>query len=227
MMNNSIDISQNKAARLAGLTYLVVIITPLISLIFIDPIINVTGDLAATLINIIENETLYRIAITMDLLMYIGVTLLALTLYKVLKPINSFLAKLALFYRVTEAIIGIIAVLSYTVVLLILKAENFLIFDKSQLYALAEVVQNFYWQTTIFIFVFLAIGSILCFYLFLKSNYIPKALSIWGIISYSLVLIGALISLIFSGNIYMILGSQTILFEIVIGVWLLYKGIRN
>jgi len=226
-MNNSIDISQNKAARLAGLTYLVVIITPLISLIFIDPIINVTGDLAATLINIIENETLYRIAITMDLLMYIGVTLLALTLYKVLKPINSFLAKLALFYRVTEAIIGIIAVLSYTVVLLILKAENFLIFDKSQLYALAEVVQNFYWQTTIFIFVFLAIGSILCFYLFLKSNYIPKALSIWGIISYSLVLIGALISLIFSGNIYMILGSQTILFEIVIGVWLLYKGIRN
>jgi hypothetical protein len=76
------------------------------------------------------------------------------------------------------------------------------------------------------IFILFALGSIIVFYLFLKSQFIPKSLSISGIGSYSLVLIGALISLIYSGNAYMILGSQTILFEMVIGCWLLFKGIK-
>ena len=83
-----------------------------------------------------------------------------------------------------------------------------------------------YWEATIIIFVLLALGSIINFYLFLKSKYIPRGLAIWGLVSFTLVLIGALISLVFSGNAYMLLGAQAILFEIVIGYWLLFKGLR-
>ena len=114
---------------------------------------------------------------------------------------------------------------SYVVLLLLKGGNNLEILGPEQFYALAELLKGVYWEATIIIFILLAIGSIINFYLFYISSYIPKALSIWGIISYALVLVGALISLLFSGNAYMIIGSQAILFEIVIGAWILCKGL--
>jgi len=40
------------------------------------------------------------------------------------------------------------------------------------------------------------------------------------------IFVGSFISIFYSNNAYMILGSQAILFEIFIGVWLLFKGIK-
>ena len=120
-----------------------------------------------------------------------------------------------------------VAILSnFILVSLVTNESNIDKFGSDQFYGLAEMLYKFYWDVTPIIFVLLAVGSIIVFYLFLKSRFIPKVLSLLGIISYSLVLIGALISLIFSGNVYMILGSQTIIFELVIGCWLLFKGIN-
>jgi len=197
-------------------------------MLFIDPNITVKGDSVATIDNILAKELLFRIDTTISLFMFIGVVLLSLTLYIILKPINAYLAKLALLWRVSEGLVGIFAVLGNLAVLLLLTGENRISgFDREQLYTLAEFILNFYWEATLAIFVLMALGSIIYFYLFLKSGYIPKALSIWGIVSYSLVLLGAIISLINSGNAYMLLGSQAILFEIVIGCWLLFKGIKS
>ncbi|NPD46129.1 MULTISPECIES: DUF4386 domain-containing protein [unclassified Lentimicrobium] len=216
-----------KTVKVAGIAYLLIIIVPLLSMLIIEPIITVSGDIVATINNIIANEVWYRVDTTITLLMYVGVVLLSLSLYTILKPVNKQLAQLALLWRFAEALVGIFATLSSFILLLFIKGENNIEkFGTDQFYALAEFIHGIHWEVTVSIFVLLALGSIIVFYLFLKSKLIPKALSIWGIISYSLVLIGALISLIFSGNTYMILGSQTILFEIVIGCWLLFKGLN-
>jgi hypothetical protein len=194
---------------------------------FIDSRITVRGDVVATINNIIAKELLFRIDTTITLLMFIGVVILSLVLYKILKPVNKHLARLALLWRFAEAILGIFAALSSFIVLLFLTGENNLeIFGTEQFYALSELILGIYWEATITIFILLALGSMINFYLFHISKYIPKVLAIWGIVSYTLVLIGALTSLIFSGNAYMILGSQAILFEIVIGCWLLFKGVN-
>jgi len=227
MKNNISDGSLNKAVKTAGLAYVLIIIVPLLSMLMIDPKITVSNDTIATLNNIIANELLFRIDSTITLLMFVGVVILALALYKILKPVNKQLAQLALLWRFAEAIVGLVAMLSSFILLRFITNEsNIERFGSERFYALAEILHGFYWDVTPVIFILLALGSIIVFYLFLKSQFIPKALSISGIVSYSLVLIGALISLIFSGNAYMILGSQTILFEMVIGCWLLFKGIK-
>lgn len=227
MKNYSTDFTIQNTAKAAGLAYVLIIIVPLLSMIFIDPKITVDGDTISTINNIIANELLYRIDATITLLMFIGVVFLALALYKILKPVNKFLAQLSLLWRFAEATIGMFAILSNFILLTLITNKSYIErFGTEQFYALAELLQKLYWEATPIIFVLLAIGSIITFYLFLKSRYIPKLLSIWGIISYSLVLIGSLISLVFSGESYLIFGSQTIIFELVIGCWLMFKGIN-
>jgi len=192
-----------------------------------DPKITVNGDPISTIHNIIANELSFRIDSTITLLMIVGFIILALALYKIRRPVNKQLAQLALLWRFAEAIVRMVVILSNFILLsLITDESNLERFGSEQYYALAEILHNFYWEATPVIFILLAVGSIIVFYLFMKLRFIPKLLSIFGHISYSLVLIGALIGLIFSGNAYMILGSQTIIFELVIGCWLLFKGIN-
>jgi len=227
MKNHNSGLGLTKTVKTAGLAYVLIIVVPLLSMLLIDPKITVSDDIVATINNIIANEVLFRLDTTITLLMFVGVVILALALYKILKPVNKQLAQLALLWRFAEAIVGMVAVLSSYILLTFITSEgNIEKFGSEQFYALAEMLHGFYWNVTPVIFILLAVGSIIVFYLFLKSRFIPKALSIWGIASYSLVLIGSLISLIFSGDAYMILGSQTIIFELVIGFWLLFKGIN-
>lgn len=226
LIYNSEGSTLQKTAKIAGVAYLLIVIVPMLSMLLIDTKISVSEDIVATISNILANETLFRIDATITLLMFVGVVILAIALYEILKPVNKTLAKLALFWRFAEALLGIIAALSSFILLLFIKGEhNIEIFGVEKFYAISELIKAIYWEATISIFILLALGSIICFYLFYSSRLIPKAFAIWGIASYSLVLIGALISLVFSGNAYMILGSQTIIFEIVIGCWLLFKGL--
>ena len=220
MTTTDFKIQIKKNARISGFMFLLVIVTSLLALIVLSPKIEMITD-------IIENEVYFRLDTAFTLFMYIGVIILNTYLYRTLKHINKSLASAAFSLRLAEGILGGVKVLCFSIVLLLLNGENHdRIFGVEQLHAFAEVFRNAYWAMTIIIFAFLGLGSIGYFILFLKSRYIPKAISIWGICSYSLVALGSFISIIFDNNAYMILGSQTILFEIFIGGWLLFKGIN-
>lgn len=227
-INNVDGNSLQKIAKIAGISYLLIVIIPMISWIIIDPVITDGEDIKATINNIIAHEVLFRVDTTITILMFVGVVVLALALYEILKTVNKQLAKLSLLWRFAEALVGLLATLSSIILLTLITGDNSLTkFGTEQFYALSELLLGLYWDVTPVIFILLAGGSIIVFFLFLKSRLIPKAISIWGIISYSLVLAGALISLIFSGNAFLILGSQTILFEMLIGFWLLIKGLKT
>jgi hypothetical protein len=219
MATTDFELQIKKNARISGFMFLLVIISSLLALVILDPKIK-------TLSDIIENEMYFRLDIAYTLFMYLGVIILATYLFRTLKHINKTLASLGWAFRLGEAILGGVKVLCFSIVLLILNGENHAqIFEVEQLHALAELFRNAYWAMTVVIFSFLGIGSIVFFVLFYQSRYIPRGISIWGICSYSLVTLGSFISIIFDNNAYMILGSQTIIFEIFIGAWLLFKGI--
>jgi len=220
MKNIDLETQINKTAKISGFMYLLIIVPSLLSLIVLDPKIK-------TITDIIENEIYFRLDTAYTLFMYICVIILATYLYRTLKHINKTLASLAWALRLAEGILGGVKVLCYLIVLLLLNGKNHSqIFGVEQLHTYAELFRNAYWAMTIVIFSFLGLGSIAYFILFFKSKYIPKALSLWGICSYTLVAIGSFISIIYGNNAFMILGSQTIIFEIFIGVWLLFKGIN-
>jgi hypothetical protein len=220
MKNDNSKLLIQRNAKISGFFFLLIILSSLVVLAFLDPKIGTIKDIA-------ENETYFRIDIGYTLFMYICVLILNSYLYRTLKYVDKSLATVAWSLRLAEGILGGVKVLCFLLVLLILNGENHTqLFNNEQLYAWGEVFTNAYWEMTKVIFSFLGLGSVAYFILFLKSKYIPKAISIWGICSYSLVAIGSFISIIGDNNAYMILGSQTILFEIFIGAWLLFKGLN-
>ena len=76
------------------------------------------------------------------------------------------------------------------------------------------------------VFSFLGFGSILFCYLFYKSRYIPRILAVFGILAFVLVFSESIAVLLFPVKSMVVTGVAAILFEIIIGLWLLIKGVK-
>jgi hypothetical protein len=78
---------------------------------------------------------------------------------------------------------------------------------------------------------FFGLAATVCSYLFLKSNYIPKGLALFGVISSAWCVLCAFIYLIFPGFAKPVdpywFDSPMALFELALGLWLLFKGLRT
>ena len=76
------------------------------------------------------------------------------------------------------------------------------------------------------IMIFIGIGSVLFFLLFLKSGYIPRWLSVFGIIAFSFVLIESIVLQLLPAQGWGFPGAMAVIFEIVVGLWLIIKGVK-
>lgn len=74
---------------------------------------------------------------------------------------------------------------------------------------------------------FLGLGSIVFCRLLYTSRYVPRVLAGLGVASYALMLVGTVVSLVLPQykDLTMVGWAPGIVFEVVIGVWLLLKGI--
>ena len=222
-----IDASQYKAARVAGFLYFIIIVTSLLSMIFIESRLVVPGNDAATFNNIAANQILFRIGIAYDLLMFASVVGLAVALYIVLKSVSRYLSLLALSWRLGEAILGGVTVLvSFVIVLLVTGNDYLPVFTVEQLQALVGLFLKVRSAGLTAVIVFLCLGTIVYCYLFYKSRYIPRWLAIWGILSFLLMLIQSFVGILVRNTSLVVFGAPAILFEIFIGLWLLFKGIK-
>jgi len=228
-----IDISQRKAAKVAGFMFLFAFIVPTLNWVFSLSKLIVSGDVIATANNIMTNEFQFRIGITIELLMSVGLIVLGLALYIILKPVNKNLALLALLLKVVEASIVAGIVLVNFIALQILNGEAYLtIFTPEQLQASVGFLLNEHTVLYSIPMVFLGLDMILFSYLFFKSKYIPKILAGFGILSFALIFIHALMYIIAPKYAAMpinqvIFWAPSGLFEIIIGVWLLSKGFNS
>lgn len=130
--------------------------------------------------------------------------------------------------RLGEAIIGgSVVVLSGFVPLLLLKHEA--AFEVQQLQSLVGLFLDVRNVGLDVVLIFIGTGGTLFLYLFFKSKYIPRILSIWGMFTYLSMLIFAITSMLvtdLSETIKMAFFAPGGLFEIVIGLWLLTKGVN-
>ncbi len=221
-----IDTSQCKAARVAGAMFLFsLMIISLNGYVFSKLI--VTENVLATAHNITANEWLFRIGIINELIISVSLIVLALALYIILKPANKNLALFGLSLKLAEAtIVAVIALLNF-IALQILNGEVYLIaFEPEQLQALIGLFLNMHNAIYSIPMVFLGLNLVVFSCLFFKSGYIPKILAGFGIISYALVFIFALVSLLTPQYAMIILAVPSILFELIIGIWLLFKGVN-
>ena len=71
-----------------------------------------------------------------------------------------------------------------------------------------------------------ALGATLFYTLFFKSGFLPRVLSVWGLIAAPLALVGILFSLL-GYDVPLFVFLPNLPFELTMGVWLMVKGIRD
>jgi len=138
MTNHIADMSPRKAAKIAGVVYLICIVLGIFANIFVRQSLIVPGDAATTVNNIMANESLFRIGLVSDLLFLTLWLLLPLALYKLLKPVNNIHAVLmVLFALVMVPIMFINNVFQFAALLLLSGADYLTVFETGQLHAQA------------------------------------------------------------------------------------------
>jgi hypothetical protein len=230
MTNRAAETSPLIYARVAGFMYMLIIIIGVLTGLFIDSTLIVSGNDAATATNIIANDFLFRIGIAGILIMYAGVVVLSWALYILLKTVNKNLALLALLLRLAEAVLGGATVLISFIILLLLNNKGYsTVFETEQLQALVGVFLNVRTAGLDIVLLFVGLGGTVFCYLFFKSQYVPRILAVWGIFTYLSMLILSFVSILFPNHpamIEIVLYAPGGLFEIIFGFWLLFKGVN-
>jgi hypothetical protein len=228
LANHNSEASLFFYSRVAGLAYIIIILLGIFSVSFIDSNIVVPGNNTATVDNIMANEFRFRISVASEIIMYALVILLSLALYVILKTVNKNLALLALLWRLGEAIIGGgVTVLTGLIPLLLLNGEIAL--ETEQVRALVGLFLNVRNAGLDVVLMFIGMGGTVFCYLFIISKYVPRTLAVWGILTYSSMLLLSVSSILLPNlpeTIKMAFYAPGALFEITIGLWLLVKGIN-
>jgi hypothetical protein len=157
---------------------------------------------------------------------------LALALYIILKPVNRNLALLGLLLKLAEAVVVAVIVLVSFIALQIINGGAYLtVFTPEQLQASVGFILNVHTVLYSIPMVFLGLDLMVFFYLFYKSKYIPGILAGFGILSFALIFIHALGNILVPEYaamrvIEIICYSPSCIVEIVVGIWLLSKGLK-
>jgi len=231
MTISTIDNSQRTVAKVAGwsglLTFAIVVFG---NYVLLNPLI-VAGDVAATAQNVAAHQTQLRIAAVCFLTYSLGVVVLLSALYVVLKPVNPGLALVGALFRLVFALLWLLAPLNLLAALRLLGNANYLqAFEPNRLQAMARLHLGANFDAYYVGLPFFGLAATVCAWLWLKSNYIPRGLSIFGVISSAWCVLCSFIFLVFPHfnkivNDY-IFDSPMAIFELIVSFWLLFKGLR-
>jgi len=216
--NNSIQ----KTAKFAGWAYFLIIVSSVLSIAFGPYRLMVEDDIAKTIQNISSNQTLFRLGIVYEILMYTGVILLSVALYQLLKTVNKPRALAALLCRFGEAMMGILTVVASITTLYLIDSDLTTKTITNSVAVIFEIKDAF----MSVLMVFIGIGSVLFFSLFYKSRYIPRVLSVFGIVIFLSMILESIVLLSYPMNSWILPGASAILFEIIVGLWLMIKGVQ-
>jgi hypothetical protein len=226
-----IDSSQRTAAKVAGIAGLLAFFLVVFgNYVLLNPLI-VPRNASDTARNILAHQTQFRIALTCFIAYGIGTVVLLSALYVIFAPVNRGLALTGALFRFVFVILWLIAPLNSLAALRLLGDATYLkVFEPDRLQALARVQLAGSFDDYYVGLPFFGLAATVCAYLWLKSKYIPRALSIFGVIGSAWCVICAFIFLVFPNfnkvvNDY-IFDTPMAIFELGVSVWLLFKGLQ-
>ena len=213
----------NKTSKVLGIAFLLQFITSFTSSAILKQAWFVPGNISETMLKIANNPWLMRTTILLDILTALGVTFLGVILFITLRKQNEKMALVALGFYILEA--ALLAVSKIEAFSLLRISQEYAIAASPTLQMMGQMAYEFmdYAGNTLHMLVFCP-GGILFYYLLNKSGIIPRVLSLWGLITIFPMLIGTLTQ-IFGYTIPFIFYVPYVPFELVIGAWILVKGI--
>src|SRR5665647_542132 len=178
------DESPRKTARMAGLFYLIFILTTVLAS-YIRGNIIVSGDAAATANNIISSQGLFRVGFVTELVSATFFVLAAWALYVLLKPVNKNLALLLLVLNLGGVAVECLNALNLFAALQFLSGANYLnVFQTGQLQAMAMSSLNLYTSGFAIAQIFFSAWLLPLGYLVYKSRFLPKWLGLLLILDF-------------------------------------------
>jgi hypothetical protein len=231
MTPGTITQSQRTAAKVAGWSFLfTMVIVVFANYGLLNPLV-VPGDAGATAHNILAHETQFRVVLVGFLAYSTGVFVLLTALYVILKPVNAGLALAGAVFRLVFALLWLLTTLNLLSALRLLGSASYLqAFEVDRLQALARLHLAANFDAYYVGLPFFGLAATVCAYLFFKSNYIPKGLAVFGLISSAWCVLCAFVYLVFPGFAKPVdpywFDSPMALFELALSFWLLFKGLR-
>jgi hypothetical protein len=231
MTIKTIEESQRRAAKVAGLSYVIGNPLAVFAELYVFGQLIVYSNAAATAQNIMAHERLFRLGVASNLIVFVMDIVLITALYVVLRPINRNLALLAAFWGLIETAILVVTTLNDFEVLRVLSGADYLrVFEANQLQAMARLSIAAHGASYNVALVFFGLRSTMFCYLWFKSNFVPKPLAVWGMVSSLLVAIRSFTVIIFPALAQIVTveyyAAPIFLFEMTMGFWLLLKGLR-
>lgn len=227
-LNATQDISPNKIARMAGLFYLIYIITTASATVVRSRII-VFGDAAATANNIMGSELLFRVGFVTQLVSAVFFLLAVWALYALLKPVKQNLALLFLVLNLGGVAVECVNMLNLFAALQFFNGASYLnVFQTGQLQAMAMSFLNLYSNGFIIAQIFYGAWLLPLGYLVYKSRFLPRLLGGLLILDFFGVLFWFFQFFLFPSYGVASYPSYVIGFvaEVSLVIWLLIKGVK-
>jgi len=232
MTTLTVTSEQQRAAKVGAIaSVLAIAIVVFGNYVLLTPLI-VPGKAAETAQNIVAHETAFRLTV----ICFLSYSLISLVLvsafYVVLKPVNHGLAFAAALCRLVFAVLWLLGSLQMLGALRFLSHAAYLqVFETDRLQVLARATIAATFDDYYVGLPFFSLALTICAYLWLKSNYVPRWLSWFGIVSSAWCVICAFIYLLFPAFAKPVdpywFDSPMAIFELVLSFWLLFKGLKS
>ena len=221
--------SLKKTARLAGLLYLVWIITGLYGMFYIPSQINMKGDAATTAKNILSNEFLFRTSILNDIISNALWVFMVLVLYRLFKQVNEHQAKLLVALVIVQ-IPAVFFMESLNITsLMILKDEVLKTFELSQRQDLAMLFLKISDYGVLILETFWGLWLFPLAILVYRSRFLPRFLGVWLFINGFVYLVLSFTGLLLPQYKDMVfnISLPAMLGELAFMLWLLIMGAKE
>lgn len=229
MEDSATERTQRMYARVAGFLFLWLIITGVAGMLTISHIVG-SGTFTETAKRVVASERLYRVALCSELIETLSALLLAFALFVTLKPVDKLLAQMAMYWRLGESFIGCVGtIFGFVKLRLYVSPQSIGALGTDQTQALMDLLRHVGNASYNIGAMCFSIGSILFFYLFFKSRYIPRTLSAFGVFASVIVTIICFGSLIFPEHAATLQygWAPMAIAEVTTGIWLMLFAVKT
>lgn len=225
-MTTKMKMNPNITARIAGFLYLLMIPLGILGIIYVPTTLIVSGDVVATVNNIMDNELLFRSAIVAALVVQLNQILLVLALYKLLKPTSKNIAVFMVISILVAVPIAMLNELNQFAVLILLSGADYLTaFSPEQLQSLVPMFLDLHEHGIFIAQIFWGIWLFPLGYLVFKSGYLPRIIGILLMIGCFGYMIDAFI-FFFNPDLSLTISEFTFIGELLLPLWLVIKGVN-
>ena len=222
--------STGRAARLAGLLYLPVVIGGPFVLLYVPGKVFVPGDASATVNSLLAHESLFRAGIAVGIVSELFFVGAILALYRLLRDVSQTLAALMALLILFDVPLAFPSTANQVATLTLARGADFLaVFDKPQRDALVLLLLKFDSAGALVSQVLWGLWLLPLGLLVHRSGFLPRLLGLWLLLNGLAYVAMSATGLFFPDHLKLVrnLAMPALFGEMALMLWLLIKGARR